>query len=380
MYPVVAWVKFLTNPAGLYLHIPFCSAKCNYCNFYSQYAKEEFLDRYSDGLINVIKQWGGRFNRPIDTIYLGGGTPSLLEHRLAPLLDSVYTSFSVSKDTEITLELNPSGRVESMLDYAVSSGVNRLSIGAQSGIDSELKTLGRLHSAKDTVKTVELARKKGIENISLDIMAGLPDSNCETLKKSLEFITNLHPEHISAYLLKVEERTVFHKKAKDYNFPDDDAQAEQYLLMCEYFGNAGYEHYEISNFCKNGKVSRHNIKYWLGDDYLGLGASAHSFVEGKRFYYPAKLAASVDGSPPISDGEGGGKEEFIMLRLRLSTGIDREEYFHKFGEELPKEFFEICSRFEKAGYMRINKNGIRLTNEGMLISNSVISELLDCLE
>lgn len=379
-YQEAAWVKFLTNPAGLYLHIPFCERKCNYCNFYSRTATEEYLDRYCDGLIKEITKWGGNFNRPIDTIYLGGGTPSLLNERIIALTNAVYSSFNVLPNPEITLELNPAGDTQKMLDYALESGVNRLSIGAQSGDDRELEILGRRHSAADIEKTVSLARKKGFQNISLDIMAALPDSTTASLEKSLEFIKNLEPEHISAYLLKIEEQTVFGKKADMLNLPDDDNQAQQYLFMCDYFENAGYEHYEISNFCKDGKISRHNIKYWLGDEYLGIGPSAHSFVNGKRFYYPPSISEFTHNGDTVEDGAGGGKEEYIMLRLRLTEGINPSEYAKKFESELPKEFIECCKRFEKANFMNIHENRINLTNEGMLLSNSIISELLDCLE
>lgn len=379
-YPEAVSVKSLTNPAGLYLHIPFCKSKCNYCDFYSSFVTEDLLDRYCNGLIELLKQWGGNFNRPIDTIYLGGGTPSLLEHRLIPLLETIYSNFKVLPNPEITLELNPSGSSEKMLDFAIKSGINRLSIGAQSGIDTELKALGRTHTAEDTVNTFKLARKLGFSNISLDLMLGLPDSDCNSLKKSLKFINNLSPEHISAYLLKIEEKTVFFKKANELNLPDDDEQAKQYLLMCDYFEKAGYNHYEISNFCKGDKISRHNIKYWLGDDYLGLGPAAHSFVDGKRFYFPRNTAKFLENSPPVEDGEGGGKEEYIMLRLRLKTGIIIKEYTEKFGEELPEEFLKYCHHLQKAGYLIINNEHISLTNEGMLLSNSIITELLDFLD
>ena len=372
-------MKFLTNPLGLYLHIPFCIKKCNYCDFYSSFVTDELLDRYTDGLIGLIKQWGGSLNRPIDTIYLGGGTPSLLSHRIKPVLDAVNKAFTVLPNAEITLELNPTGDVTHILEYAKNAGVNRLSIGAQSGNDNELKVLGRTHSAVDTVNTVTTARKLGFNNISLDIMLGLPHSNADTLKHNLNFIADLNPEHISAYLLKIEERTVFYKKANELSLPDDDAQAEQYLAMCDFFEKKGYNHYEISNFCKGDKVSRHNIKYWLGDDYLGLGPSAHSFIDKKRFYYPRNMSKFLDGTPPMADGEGGSKDEYIMLHLRLKEGINIKEYTEKYGKELPKEFLELCKSFEKAEFLKFQENRISLTNKGMLLSNSIIAELLECI-
>ena len=378
-FPEAASVKFLTN-SGLYLHIPFCKKKCNYCDFYSTFVTENSLDEYTEGLITALNKWGGTFkNRPIDTIYLGGGTPSLLGHRLPSLLNAVHNAFKVTNDAEITLELNPTGNVEELLRFAKQAGINRLSIGAQSGDDEELKILGRTHTAKDTENTVKLARKMGFDNISLDIMLGLPDSNEQSLKKSLDFITNLNPEHISAYLLKIEEKTVFYKKQNELNLPDDDAQAEQYLYMCKYLEEKGYEHYEISNFAKFRNLSRHNTKYWLGEDYLGIGPSAHSCIDGKRFYYPKSIKEFLDGISPVFDGESGGKEEYIMLRLRLKSGINTDEYAEKIGENLPQNFLNLCKNFEKAKLLNIENNRIYLTDNGMLLSNSIITELLECL-
>ncbi len=377
-YPVAAPVKSLTNKAGLYLHIPFCEKKCKYCNFYSSFVTEELLDNYTTALIRSINQWGGKFNRPIDTVYLGGGTPSLLAHRLPTLLNEVKSSFNICDDSEITLELNPASNSEALLEYAKTAGISRLSIGAQSGSDTELKLLGRTHTAANTEKTVTLARKMGFRNLSLDIMIGLPFSTHDTLKYNLEFIKSLDPEHISAYMLKIEEKTAFYAEREKLEFPDDDALAEQYLIMSDFFEKNGYNHYEISNFSKEGYQSRHNLKYWNGTDYLGLGPSAHSAVDGKRFYYPNDLKAFVSGNSPLGDGESGGKEEFIMLRLRLKSGISFAEYQNSFGTSLSEEFLQKCLLFEKAGLLNITDKNISLTNKGMLLSNSIITELLEC--
>lgn len=337
------------------------------------------MDNYTNALIKSIHQWGGGLNsRPIDTIYLGGGTPSLLYHRLPNLIYEVKSAFNVAENYEITLELNPSTSSESLLEYAKKADINRLSIGAQSGIDSMLKTLGRTHSAKDTENTVATARKMGFNNISLDIMIGLPRSTSESLKYDLDFISSLSPDHISAYMLKIEENTAFFAQRDTLALPDDDAQAEQYLQMSDYFESSGYNHYEISNFAKKGKQSRHNLKYWLGDDYLGIGPAAHSMLGGKRFFYPKDLKGFINGNSPLSDGEGGGKEEYIMLRLRLKSGISPKEFKSLFGNELSAEFMEKCSIFKKAQLIDITENNISLTNKGMLLSNSIITELLEC--
>lgn len=376
-YPEAASVKFLTNKTGLYLHIPFCEKKCNYCDFYSSFVTEELLDSYKDALKREIKQWGGKLNRPIDTIYLGGGTPSLLAHRLKEVVDTVKENFSVTEKAEITLELNPKGDTEYLLDCAKEAGINRLSVGVQSGLDEELKILGRTHSASDAEKTVKKARELGFSNVSLDLMIGLPDSNKQSLEKSLDFITLLNPEHISAYILKIEQNTAFSKAG--LNLPSDDSIAEQYIYMCDYLEKKGYSHYEISNFCRKGYESRHNLKYWQGIDYLGIGPSAHSSLNGKRFYYPRDLKGFMSGNSPIDDGQSGGIEEYIMLGLRISDGIDLKEIKNRFNVELNNDFYSKCSLLEKGGLLNIKENSISLTNKGMLVSNSIITEILECI-
>lgn len=378
VFLVAASVKSLTNPLGLYLHIPFCKGKCAYCDFYSVFVNDRLLDNYTQALIREIKQWGGNINRPIDTIYLGGGTPSLLARRLPKVLEAVKNSFSVTENAEITLEMNPEGDTEKLLEYAIKAGVNRLSIGAQSSNDEELAVLGRKHTAKDTVNAVNTARRMGFKNISLDIMLGLPHSDIESLEKNLKFITDLNPEHISAYILKVEENTLFYKKQAELNLPDDDLSAEQYLQMCEYLKNKGYSHYEISNFAKAEFQSRHNLKYWNLEDYLGIGPAAHSCVEGKRFYYPRNLKAFISGNTPIPDGDGGTKEEYIMLALRTNKGINLQDFGH-FGLNLSEQFLKKCEIFEKNGLLVKTDDRIFLTDTGMLLSNSIITELLECI-
>ena len=367
-------MKFLTNlglPLGLYLHIPFCIGKCAYCDFYSAFTNEELLDSYLTALIREIKQWGGKINRPIDTIYLGGGTPSLLNHRLVPLLKAVYKSFTVLDNAEITLELNPADNVLEILQNAKAAGINRISIGAQSGDDSELLLLGRRHTASDTVNAVRVARELGFDNLSLDLMLGLPNSSCETLQKSLDFIVALNPEHISAYILKIEENTRFFKEKDTLNLPDDDSICDQYLLMCDTLEKAGFCHYEISNFAKNSFESRHNLKYWDCEEYLGLGPSAHSFLNGKRFFYPRDLKQFIKGNTPIPDGDGGDLNEQIMLALRLKKGIKTDI--------LPTKAIKKCELFAQNGLGVLKDDIFSLTDQGMLLSNTIISEILEVL-
>ena len=326
---------------------------------------------YLTALKGEIKKWGGILHRPIDTVYIGGGTPSLLAAEILSLADCIRESFELCENVEFTVEVNPSSSVD-FLKYAKLAGVNRLSIGVQSGCDVKLKTLGRTHTAADAVATVKKAREFGFENISLDLMIALPDSNVDTLKKDIDFLLSLKPEHISSYILKIEPNTAFSKKLSTLNLPDDDATAEQYLHMCELLREKGYKHYEISNFALENKESRHNMKYWLGHDYLGLGPAAHSYVDGKRFYYPRDLQGFIKNPQTAYDGEGGGKEEQLMLGLRISKGIDLSEIYGA----IPQNIKEKINLFENAGYIKANLPCISLTERGMLISNSIISELL----
>lgn len=370
VYRAVAWVLSLTKPLGLYIHIPFCKQKCNYCDFYSVAVDSKTKRDYVTALQREIKQWGDKLGRPIDTVYFGGGTPSLLAEFLPEIMKAIKSSFKVLEGTEITMEMNPGDNAEKVLNYALKSGVNRLSIGAQSGNNEELKILGRRHTAEETAQTVRIARALGFNNISLDIMLALPASTLESLKKSLDFVTDLNPEHISAYILKIEDNTPFHKICDTLNLPDEDKTADQYLQMCEYLENKGYEHYEISNFCKKGMMSRHNIKYWELEEYLGIGPAAHSFVDGKRFFYRRNLADFINGSSPLPDGMGGTEEEKIMLSLRLNKGLEIE-----FNPKLKLK----CDLLEKNGLLYTDKNRIVLTDKGMLLSNSIITEILECV-
>ena len=365
---------------GLYLHIPFCQRKCAYCDFYSAFAGEEQLNCYTNGLISEIKAWGGRLCRPlVDTVYFGGGTPSLLGEQIVPIIGAIKENFRVADGGEITLEINPAGNSEKILSAAKKAGVNRLSVGAQSGDNEILSVLGRTHKAEDTLDTVQAARKMGFDNISLDLMIGLPDSDLNTLKADLDFVLSAEPDHISAYILKLEENTLFYKIKDNLNLPDEDETAEQYLFMCRYLEENGFSHYEISNFAMTGKEGKHNLKYWHCEEYLGIGPSAHSFLKGERFYYPRDSRAFLRGEPPVSDGKGGGEEEYIMLALRLKEGLCFKEYRRRFCKDLPDSIKKAALKLQNAGLLNIKNDSISLTDRGMLLSNSIITNLLECL-
>ena len=371
----------MTDPAiGLYLHIPFCERKCAYCDFYSAFATEELLDRYAKILTEKINEWGGKTDRPISTVYFGGGTPSLLGNRILPVMEAVRRSFSVAPDAEITAEVNPSANAALFLSAAKEAGVNRLSIGAQSGDTRELSLLGRRHTAADTLMTVEAARKAGFDNLSLDLMLGLPFSTQESTGRNIGFILSARPEHISAYLLTIEPNTLFYKKQADLSLPDEEALARQYRTLCETLKQNGYRHYEISNFCRDGYESRHNLLYWQDREYIGIGPAAHSFYGGKRFYYPRDLRAFLAGNEPVPDGTGGDLAEYVMLSLRLSEGVRFSELKKRFSRSLPFEPATILAPLIREGLLTVTGEAIALTEKGMLLSNSVIAEILNLLE
>ena len=250
-------------------------------------------------------------------------------------------------------------------------------MGAQSGDNEMLSVLGRTHSAQDTLNTVKTARKLGFNNISLDLMIGLPSSDLSSLRADLDFVLSAEPDHISAYILKLEENTLFYKRRDTLDLPDEDQTAEQYLYMCRYLEERGFSHYEISNFAMTGKEGKHNLKYWHCEEYLGIGPSAHSFLEGERFYYPRDSRAFLRGEPPVPDGKGGGKEEYIMLALRLKEGLCFKKYRERFGTDLPDSIKKAALPLKRAGLLNINDAGISLTDRGMLLSNSIITNLLE---
>lgn len=367
--------KSLTSGSlGLYIHIPFCVKKCNYCDFYSVVPTDDIKKRYIESLSSEIRKWGERSARPIDTIYIGGGTPSLLsEAELSAVFGAVRESFNVLPDAEITVEVNPGDNLECFLETAARLGVNRVSIGVQSFCDNELCMLGRRHNADTAKSAVAAARKAGFKNVSADIMVGLPNSTVETLQKSIDGILSLETEHISAYILKVEKGTPFYKSR--VILPDEDNATDQCLLLCNALREAGYEHYEISNFAKPGFQSRHNNRYWLLQEYIGIGPAAHSFFEGERFYYPSDIEEFIKDGNTVPDGKGGDRFEYIMLSLRLASGLNFKKYEQRYGEPYDPFLIRKAKSYEKFGYCKVDDNSISLTDKGMLVSNAIIRVL-----
>jgi oxygen-independent coproporphyrinogen-3 oxidase len=361
---------------GLYLHIPFCKSKCPYCDFYSFSGKENEKDEYTKVLQERILSSISTLHCKGDTLYFGGGTPSVLgAENLATLVSTCKNSF-LTDDAEITVECNPHGLGEDFFKALYNCGVNRISMGLQSAIDSERRILGRLSDRNQVENAVKIAQKVGFLNITLDVMLGIPNQTEKSLAETLDFCISLGVPHISAYMLKLEENTHFYKNQHKYNFPDDDTTADLYLQMCETLENNGIMQYEISNFAKLGFESKHNLKYWHCEEYLGIGPSAHSFINGKRFYYDRDFASFMSGSSPIEDGIGGDFTEYAMLNLRLVEGLNEDKVIKRFGYNIPKEIYEKSQIFIDNGYMIKNENGIALTRKGFLMSNTILSEIL----
>lgn len=362
---------------GIYIHIPFCDGKCNYCDFYSFKSTEPEIDRYCDILVAQIKAWALKLkDRLVDTVYFGGGTPSLMgTERLVVLLNAINNAFQIASDCEITLEVNPSSGKE--IDFSVlkNSGFNRVSLGMQSSSNEELRLLGRRHRNSDVVNTVDSIKSAGIENFSLDVMLGIPLQTKDSLKDTLDFCLSLGAKHISTYMLSIEENTVFGRNRDRFDFASDDTQAEFFEYTSEYLNSKGLKHYEISNFCKDNFFSRHNMRYWQLKDYLGLGPSAHSLIDGKRFYFPSDIQA-FENNKYIEDGIGKTAEEYIMLSLRTSDGLKIKEYESQFGKKLANDFYKKVDLFKNAGYIEYDDNGIRLSEKGFLLSNTIIANLI----
>lgn len=340
--------------SGLYFHIPFCKSKCPYCDFYSVKFDEASAQQYVQEICDEIKQYQGIF----DTVYFGGGTPSILPPELiGKILDCARAQFEISDDAEITVECNPSKDLSDDFKKYASYGVNRISVGMQSAVDSERFALGRVAGKNEVERTINYARHSGIENISLDLMLGTPKQTIESLDYSFDFIKSVGVPHVSAYMLKIEEGTKFFQMRDRLVLPDDDTVGEMYLKTVDTLASFGIKQYEISNFAVPGFESRHNTKYWTLTPYLGIGKSAHSFWGGKRFFYDR-------GWNKIDDGTGGDKEEQIMLGLRLAKGIDKSLVDRDFAE------------FVKMGYVADLGERIALTPKGMLVSNTIINYII----
>lgn len=357
-------------PVGLYIHFPFCATKCPYCDFYSARANDAAMDVYTEAVINAVRAWQNKGVR-FDTVYFGGGTPSLLGERLCRIAD-VLRKEDVR---EFTVECNPSRVEDGLFDKLLASGVNRISMGLQSAVDEERRALGRTASAQLVDKRIREAHRAGFRNISLDLMLGIPGQTAQSLEASLSFCDRTEVTHISAYLLKIEEGTHFYAVRDKLRLPDEDETCALYLQAVEGLGKRGFNQYEISNFSRTGFEGRHNLKYWNAENYVGIGPAAHSFMDGKRFYYARDTESFLQGAEPTPDGTGGDFEEYAMLRLRLCEGLTQRGTQERFGCLIPQSMLERAAALPERLCIA-DENGIRLTAEGFLLSNGLISTLL----
>jgi oxygen-independent coproporphyrinogen-3 oxidase len=385
------------NHAGVYLHIPFCRSHCSYCDFATGMYQTEVADRYVHLLVREISKWS-EVESPsaVDTIYFGGGTPSLLTSaQIERILSTVHDRLEVIDGAEVTIELNPASIATAEDSPELSSqklrefrslGINRASFGAQTFDDRELKQLGRTHSSADIPATFQQLRQAGFENISFDLIAGLPSQTLAGWQRNLDEALKLRPDHLSLYLLDVHEGTPLADQIRTgmRPQPDDDLAAEMYQLMIDEVCAAGYEHYEISNFSLPGFESRHNTKYWAGAPYYGFGCSAHSYDGWRRRWANERDVAKYvrlikQEESPVSErtelNEEDARSESIFLGLRLMRGLDLQSYRSRFGTDLRAEYNSELTRLGEAGLIEIDDCLVRLTKRGALLSNEVFTAL-----
>lgn len=396
-----------SDKAGIYIHIPFCKSKCPYCAFYSVLPAVPAAKRENDitlAYVNALKRdirssaLKGKADAAnaddaadtadrVDTVYFGGGTPSLLSAgELCGLLEAVGQSFDIADGAEVTVEANPcsvrEGEQYGYFRALRDGGFNRISFGVQSASDKELSALGRLHSFNEARTAVLAAYRAGFSDISCDLMLGIPFQTRQSLSQSIDRICGLPISHISAYMLTIEKGTRFDCDAIRSAAADEDTLSEMYLQTVDQLESRGFEQYEISSFSKNGARSRHNMKYWLLNDYYGFGASAHSFVNGRRYYYPDDIEEYIgSGRLEVEDASPDALEEYTMMSLRLSDGMDVAR-FSKLGGCAEKALI-FAERLKSSGFCvcrkdSVNENDVRicLTPKGFLISNSIITEFL----
>lgn len=344
---------------SLYLHIPFCKKKCDYCTFYS--VTDDLKEEYTKALVAAVKKYGGR---RLASVYIGGGTPSVLSaSQISRITDAVFKYNTVQEDAEFTVECNPESITA---EFVAASGANRVSMGFQSFCDCELDMIGRLHTARDCEKAVGICRGLGIDNISGDVIFALPHQNITSLEYTLEKLVALDIPHISAYNLQLEGGAPITRLEK--YVPDEDTQAKMYYLICDRLKAAGYRHYEISNFARDGYRAVHNGRYWTGEDYIGLGPSAHSKIGNKRCFFDADINKFINGDLEFDGCEeiGDGLFEKIMLGLRTDDGVSLSLF---------KSSGAFIKQIVAGGFARADGGRLILTDKGFYLSNTIIAEL-----
>lgn len=373
----------------LYIHIPFCIKKCNYCDFLSFPGKEEQIDIYIEQLIKEIKDCAKNTEtstQKIQSIFIGGGTPSILPPgKITKLMDALYNAYSISKNVEITIESNPGTLHKEKLEEYKKAGINRLSIGLQSSHNFLLNILGRIHTFEEFCYNYQTAREVGFENINIDLMSGLPGQTIELYEQTLEYILALSPEHISSYSLILEEGTPFYSNKNIHKMiPGEDLDREMYSLTKEMLRKAGYHRYEFSNYAKKDRECRHNLGYWDDVPYIGFGLGASSYYDGARFKNTDSMTEYLEQPwKPFLKREGYHSlemtqrmEEFMFLGLRKIEGISEEKFEKLFGQSIEDTYGMIINKYEKMGYL-VRQNGkIRFSDSGIDVSNYILADFI----
>lgn len=375
--------KYKDEPMGLYLHIPFCKSKCYYCDFCSFPSRDSSLvDAYVAELCRHMCLWEKRcYGRSFDTVYIGGGTPTLLNGNQAKkIIEGIKKHFDIAPNAEITVECNPATATESSFSLWRELGINRLSIGVQSASNQELCALGRPHDFDAAVQTVWAAREAGISNINVDLMIGIPYQTIDSLAETLDRYIDLNCQHISAYCLSIEEGTRFFKMRDILPIPYDDDVADMYRFVSQRLCRAGYEHYEISNFARSGFRSKHNMHTWQYREYLGLGIAAHSFFEGERFGNGRDLDAFLRGEDITFERYQPDNveqmSEYVMLGLRLREGIDEDAFLSRFDIDFMEKYGERCRPYIDSGHIERKDGRIYMKEDSWLVSNSILADIL----
>ena len=369
----------MSKPLGLYIHVPFCKQKCVYCDFYSLPRREDQMDAYVSALRAQLAE-ADFSGYEADTVYFGGGTPSYLgPRRLTALLGAASAACSIAPGAEITLEANPDSAGDpDALSALRQAGFNRVSLGMQSADDGELRAIGRVHTMAQVRASADAVRRAGFDNLSLDLIYGLPGQSLPRWRENLSAAAALCPEHLSCYGLKAEPGTPLY--ARRDTLPGDGAQADMYLETVDFLESRGYRQYEISNFAKPGRESRHNLKYWTLGEYAGFGPGAHSDFRGRRYAWARDLEAYLRGKPPLSEDQAMSprdrEAEWLMLSLRLVRGLDMAAWEERFRRPFAP-FLPFLNRCEAAGYAAREEGRWRLTPRGFLVSNQIIGFLLD---
>ena len=377
------------TPLGIYIHVPFCRSKCNYCDFYSMPCKDDALmDSYLDAVCAHIKEAGALApGYRVDTIYFGGGTPSYFGgDAIAIIMTAIRRNFDVATDAEITFECNPDSVTDKLLHRMRAEGFNRVSMGVQDDHDDMLKKLGRPHTYAQSVAAFQRIRKAGFRNVSLDLMYGLPGQTLQDWRDTLENVLKMNPEHFSCYGLKLEEGTKLYEIKDVINIPDDDTQADMYLAAVDMLRERGFRQYEISNFARTGRESRHNLKYWTLGEYAGFGPGAHSDFGGVRYAYEKDLEGYIRGvkdhTPMLSENDRipdlDRDTEWVMLGLRTVQGLDPADFQRRFRRRFDC-FLPFLAQCQKAGYAVEEAGRWHLTPRGFLVSNQIIGGMLDAL-